>query len=134
MSRSPQPADGVVALSEEECRRRLARATTGYLSTTDRALPVIVPVAVTMAEGEVLLAPVFGGPLATTATPPRDAIVALGIGQLDKATCEREHVETWSVVAQGTLCSPPHPSGACVLHAEVLMGWRRGSVPVAAAG
>lgn len=119
--------DGVVALSEQECFEHLARATAGYLSTTDRALPVIVPVALATVDGQLLLAAAFSGSLFGATARPRDTIVALAVGELgDGAYADGK---AWSVVVQGVLRSPPYPSGACVLQPELVTGWRRAVMP-----
>jgi nitroimidazol reductase NimA-like FMN-containing flavoprotein (pyridoxamine 5'-phosphate oxidase superfamily) len=116
--------DHVVALSEAECFDCLKAATTGYLSTTDRALPIIVPVALFAREDKLLLAPVFHDSLSVT----RDTVVALAIGELAQPS---PHLAggAWSVVVQGVLRAPASPSSACILQPELVSGWRRATVP-----
>lgn len=128
MGARPLPTPGApVQLSEADCLEHLHRATDGYLATTARALPVIVPVAITVDGGELLLGPLFDHRAELAA----GTVVALTVGALsDQATGEGP----WSVLAQGTLRAPrsagtgrsPEGTLSCrAMDIELVTGWRR---------
>lgn len=133
MSAGPAPLANAVALSRAECLQRLACATTGYLATTARALPVVVPVALAAEAASVRLAPVFPSSLAGRHDGPSyEAVVALAVGELGPPGDASEPAEAWSVVAQGLLHTLHGPAGpyAYVLEIEVVNGWRGDLAPV----
>lgn len=127
MAASPS---SVVALSQAECTTYLAGAATGFLATTDRALPVIVPVHITASGDRLLLAPLLGARLSgLSLVEPLPAVVALAIGQLEIAEDRRDAAQApWSVVVQGIL--EPVPGGSFALKPELLSGWRRGALRI----
>ena len=126
MDRPTSLPPGAESLGSADCLDHLAGARMGYLATTERALPVIVPVAITNDTGTndtgcLLLAPLFRARIGDHPDSARsDAVVALAVGD-----------DTWCVVAQGILQGDPTGSTAQRrrFHPEMVAGWRRSSVP-----
>lgn len=119
-----QPA-GATPLEPDECRQRLAEATKGYLATTARALPVILPVGIAADDGRLVLTPLFTSHLGMVpGTVQADTVVALAVGTLGN---DRE----WCVVAQGVLHDDAGdgPGGACHFEPELLTGWCQATPP-----
>lgn len=113
-------------LSEADCLERLGRARGGYVATTARALPVIVPVTLAVEGGELLIDALLGHHAELAA----DAVVALTVGSLDGAEGEGP----WSVLVQGTLRAPRSPvatsspertSWCRAMDIELVTGWCR---------
>lgn len=111
---APRPTD---ELGEAACREHLRSARNGYLATTERALPIIVPVAIAADGANVVLTPLFDGSFGQLATrDPGGVVVALAVGAVDR----------WCVVAQGLLRRLPADgaSSRCSFEPEVVTGWR----------
>lgn len=116
---------GLVPLDEAQCAELLSTARTGRLATTQRALPVVAPVALGASEGGGLLVEPLVGHLVTLAS---DAIVALEVGTLGWG------VPGWTVLVQGLLSARtpdpfpdplnPLPDARYLLRPAVLTGWR----------
>lgn len=111
---------GAAAMASDECLEQLGRAQNGYLATTKRALPVIVPVALETDGADLLLRARFddGAAVALPGSPPGD-VVALAVG-------DPSDEQRWFVVAQGVLWTPPAwgPVGTFRFTPELVTGWR----------
>ena len=125
MDRPTSLPPGTEPLGSADCLDHLVGSRIGYLATTDRALPVIVPVAITTDPGCLLLAPLFTARIGEHPDSARsDAVVALAVGDV-------EGEDTWCVVAQGILQGVPAGSGTHRrrFHPAVVAGWRRSATP-----
>ena len=123
---------GWVGLSEPECRQLLQRATLGHLATTNRSLPVVVPVAIRSGGSDLLLAPLVAG----VAMPPlQETVVALSVSNLSVAPMGAGR--GWSVHCQGMLVHAPRQASpeCCRFVAQIIAGWRipQGYEPLRAA-
>ena len=108
------------AMASDECLMQLAAARSGYLATTRRALPVIVPVVLENDGTDLLLRARFAnGSLATLSGGPPGDVVALAVG-------DPSDEQRWFVVAQGVLRTPAalEASGALHFSPELVTGWR----------
>jgi hypothetical protein len=126
--------EGPVPLSEDECRALLNGDRAGYLATTARALPTVIPVLVALVGDALVVAPAFD----QRARLAEHAVVALAIGNLSYG---QRPPDVWTVLAQGTLRPPRpdlaldqapipfEPSRCRALETAVLTGWRHTAPP-----
>lgn len=111
-------SDDQGALSEDECRRLLDTRVIGRVGLTERALPAIVPVRISVVEDSIVLEEVFAGdpPLST------GSVAALEVDSL-----EPDGGPSWVVEVRGILEELP---GTCagrprrVLSTRGISGWR----------
>ncbi len=129
-------------LSDEECRRLVARAGAGHLAFTRDALPAIAPVRFTV-DGDRIAVVVRPGD--EPRLPGHGAIVVLGVDEFDgrqgwavsvvgpaRTVTDPAAVRLWDTTSALTRPVPGDRSGYVVLHATVVRGWRTVTPPVPA--
>ncbi|MGO9964811.1 MAG: pyridoxamine 5'-phosphate oxidase family protein [Acidimicrobiales bacterium] len=120
------PATPWQPMGRDECLDLLKTATCGRLALTANAMPSVVPVAIEMSDGDVVLRSLVGPQV----TVHHHQVVALEAGCLDDLADRR-----WSVVVLGMLVvdqTDAEPDGAGApfrfrLSTEFTSGWCSGS-------
>ena len=106
---------GLEVLDREECLRLLARADTGRIALTVRALPAILPVRFVL-DGERIV--IRTGAESTLAGATRSAVVAFEAEGRDDGPAQE-----WSVVATGLACHVTDEREQARLDALALPRW-----------
>lgn len=122
-NRDARPSGGVrrerlTALSEDECRKLIARGGVGRLAFQGRSGPMVLPVNYTFHEGDIVFRTLPGGTIdweLNTGLAGVEYTVAFEIDRYDENTCTG-----WSVVVQGSLHHPtPEEEARLAAEADV---------------
>ncbi len=127
-------------LSDEECRRLVARARAGHLAFTRDALPAIAPVRFAV-DGDRIAVVVRPGD--EHRVPGQGAVVVLGVDEFDgrqgwavsvvgpaRTVTDPAAVRTWDATSRLAGPVPEDRHGYVVLHATVVRGWRTVTAPL----
>lgn len=109
---------GLEILSEDMCRRLLAKADVGRVAITVGALPAVLPVNYAMLNGDIVFLTAEGTKLDAALA---NAVVAFEVDEID-----REHGRGWSVLVIGVASEITDPADIAGATALGIQPWAGG--------